>query len=56
VRVGVVEGERIELLSGVAEGALVVRGEAAARLADGARIEASEDGAQAATEHAEPTS
>jgi HlyD family secretion protein len=56
VRVGVSEGERVELLAGVAAGDLVVRGEAAERLPDGARVEPSADGAQAATEQAEPTS
>ena len=56
VRVGVTEGERVELLGGIAAGDLVVRGEAATRLADGARVEPAEGGAQAATEQAEPTS
>ena len=56
VRVGVTEGERVELLGGVAAGDLVVRGEAATRLADGARVEPAEGGAQAATEQAEPAS
>ena len=55
VRVGVTEGERVELLDGVVAGDLVVRGEAASRLADGARVEA-EDGAHAATDQAEPAS
>jgi RND family efflux transporter MFP subunit len=50
VRVGVTEGEQIELLGGVAAGALVVRGEAAARLADGARVSPSENAAQAAND------
>jgi len=54
VRVGVSEGEQVELLSGVAEGDLVVRGEATTRLADGARVEPSNDGAQAANERVEP--
>jgi RND family efflux transporter MFP subunit len=49
VRVGIVDGERAELLSGVAEGDLVVRGEATTRLAEGARVEVTEDGARAAT-------
>jgi cobalt-zinc-cadmium efflux system membrane fusion protein len=56
VRVGVSEGERVELLAGIAAGEWVVRGEATARLADGARVEPAEGGAQAATELAEPTS
>ena len=56
VRVGVTEGERVELLGGVAAGDLVVRGEATTRLADGARVEPAEGGAQAATEQAEPAS
>jgi multidrug efflux pump subunit AcrA (membrane-fusion protein) len=47
VRVGIVDGERAELLSGVAEGDLVVRGEAATRLAEGARVEMSEEGVSA---------
>jgi hypothetical protein len=56
VRVGVSQGERVELLDGVEAGDLVVRGEATTRLADGARVEPAEGGAQAATEQAEPTS
>ena len=56
VRVGVTEGERVELLSGVAAGDLVVRGEATTRLADGARVAPTEAGSQAATELAEPAS
>jgi len=56
VRVGVTEGERVELLDGVAAGDLVVRGEATTRLADGARVEPAEGDAQAATEQAEPAS
>ena len=56
VRVGVSEGEQVEILSGVTEGDLVVRGEATTRLADGARVEAADDGAQAANEQAEPRS
>jgi membrane fusion protein (multidrug efflux system) len=49
VRVGIVEGERVEVLSGLAEGELVVRGEAAMRLAEGARVETSEEGVSATT-------
>jgi len=56
VRVGVSEGEQVELLGGVAEGDLVVRGEATLRLADGARVEVSPDGAQARSEQPEPRS
>jgi membrane fusion protein, multidrug efflux system len=56
VRVGVAQGEQVELLSGVAAGDLVVRGEATTRLADGARIDVSPDGAQAANELPEPRS
>lgn len=56
VRVGIVDGERAELLSGVAEGDLVVRGEATTRLADGARVEVEEDGARAATAQSESAS
>jgi multidrug efflux system membrane fusion protein len=56
VRVGVSEGERVELLAGIVEGDLVVRGEATTRLADGARVESVEGGAQAATEQVEPAS
>jgi RND family efflux transporter MFP subunit len=56
VRVGVTEGERVELLGGIAAGDVVVRGEATTRLADGARVEPAEGGAQAATEQVEPAS
>jgi len=56
VRVGVSEGERVELLGGVAEGDVVVRGEATLRLADGARVTLPPDGAQAHSEQAEPRS
>jgi len=44
VRVGIVDGERAEVLAGLAEGDVVVRGEAATRLAEGARVEVSDDG------------
>jgi membrane fusion protein (multidrug efflux system) len=40
VRVGIVAGERVELLAGVSVGDRVVHGEAAQRLADGAEIDA----------------
>ena len=56
VRVGVSEGEQVELLSGIAEGDLVVRGEATTRLADGTRVEVSPDGAQAANDLPGPRS
>ena len=56
VRVGVAEGEQVELLDGVAAGDLVVRGEAATRLAEGSRVETAPDGAQARSEQAEPRS
>lgn len=56
VRVGVSEGERVELLGGVAEGDVVVRGEATLRLADGTRVTLPPDGAQARSERAEPRS
>lgn len=56
VRVGVSEGDRVELLSGVGAGEIVVRGEAATRLADGARVEAETDGAQAANDLRDPSS
>jgi RND family efflux transporter MFP subunit len=56
VRVGVSEGERVELLGGVAEGDVVVRGEATLRLADGARVTLPPDGAQARSDQAEPRS
>jgi RND family efflux transporter MFP subunit len=56
VRVGVSEGEQVELLGGVAPGDVVVRGEATTRLADGTRVEGSPDGAQAANDPAEPRS
>jgi membrane fusion protein (multidrug efflux system) len=50
VRVGVSEGEQVELLDGAPAGALVVRGEATGRLADGARVTPNESGAQAAND------
>jgi RND family efflux transporter MFP subunit len=56
VRVGIVEGERAEVLSGLVEGELVVRGEAATRLAEGARVEISEEGVRAATAQPESAS
>jgi RND family efflux transporter MFP subunit len=56
VRVGIVDGERAELLSGVVEGDVVVRGEATTRLAEGARVEVAEEGARAATAQAEAAS
>ena len=56
VRVGIVDGERAEVLSGLSEGDLVVRGEATTRLADGARVEVPEDGARAATTQPESAS
>jgi multidrug efflux pump subunit AcrA (membrane-fusion protein) len=56
VRVGVTDDERVELLSGVAPGDTVIRGEATTRLADGARVGAPPDGARAANELVEPTS
>jgi len=54
VRVGVSEDERVELLAGVAEGDVVVRGEATTRLAEGAHVAAAPDGAQAANDLTEP--
>ena len=56
VRVGVSEGERVELLSGIAAGDTVVRGDATTRLADGAKVDASANGAQAANDVREPSS
>lgn len=57
VRVGVSEGEQVELLSGAAAGEVVVRGEATARLADGTRVAgAPDDGARAANDPPEPRS
>ena len=56
VRVGVTEDERVELLSGIADGDTVVRGEATTRLAEGTRVEAAPDGAQAANQPPDPTS
>ncbi len=58
VRVGVIDGERVELLSGAEAGDLVVRGDAATRLADGARVEVGEtsDGASASTTQLESAS
>jgi len=49
VRVGVTEGERAEVLSGLAVGDLVVRGEAVTRLAEGARVEVLDEGASVST-------
>ncbi|MEN8158570.1 MAG: efflux RND transporter periplasmic adaptor subunit [Myxococcota bacterium] len=58
VRVGVIDGERVEVLSGAEAGDLVVRGEAATRLADGARVEVGDrgEGASASTTHLETAS
>jgi RND family efflux transporter MFP subunit len=58
VRVGVVDGSLVEVLSGAEAGDLVVRGEATTRLADGTRVEVGEpsDGASAATIHLETAS
>jgi RND family efflux transporter MFP subunit len=56
VRVGIVDGERAEVLAGLAEGELVVRGEATTRLADGAKVEVRADGAAAVTAREEPAS
>jgi RND family efflux transporter MFP subunit len=56
VRVGIVDGERAEVLTGLAEGELVVRGEATTRLAEGVRVVAADEGARAATAHEEPAS
>jgi membrane fusion protein, multidrug efflux system len=50
VRVGVSEGEQVEILGGVEPGAAVVRGEAAGRLADGTRVTPNETRAQAAND------
>jgi RND family efflux transporter MFP subunit len=54
VRVGVSEGEQVELLGGVDAGALVVRGEATGRLAEGTRVTPSESAAQAANDLPSP--
>jgi membrane fusion protein (multidrug efflux system) len=54
VRVGVSEGEQVELLGGVEPGALIVRGEATARLTDGARVTPGETAAQAANDLPSP--
>jgi RND family efflux transporter MFP subunit len=50
VRLGVSEAEQVELLGGVPAGTLVVRGDAAGRLADGARVTPREAAAQAAND------
>ena len=50
VRLGLVQDEQVELLGGVEPGEVVVRGDATTRLADGSRIEAPPDGAQAAND------
>jgi len=55
VRVGITDEERVELLSGIAVGDTVVRGEATTRLAEGARVEPTPDGARAANRPLEPT-
>jgi RND family efflux transporter MFP subunit len=56
VRVGIADGERVEVLGGLALGELVVRGEAVTRLADGARVEVGDEGARAATAQSESAS
>jgi RND family efflux transporter MFP subunit len=58
VRVGVKDGERVEILSGAEAGDLVVRGEATNRLADGTRIDvdARREGARAAATQPETAS
>jgi RND family efflux transporter MFP subunit len=56
VRVGVSGGEQVELLSGIAAGDTVVRGEATTRLADGAHVEAGGEAEQAANDLREPGS
>jgi RND family efflux transporter MFP subunit len=58
VRVGVVDGDFVEVLSGAEVGDLVVRGEATTRLADGTRLEVGEpdDGASASTTQLETAS
>jgi len=56
VRVGIIDGERAEVLAGLAEGDLVVRGEATTRLAEGTRVEVSDEGARAATAQPESAS
>jgi hypothetical protein len=48
VRVGIASEGRVELLAGVAPGDVVVQGEAAQRLTDGARVELSARAASAA--------
>lgn len=48
VRVGIVAGERVELLAGASAGDLVVHGEAAQRLSDGAPVDAASVEAAAA--------
>jgi RND family efflux transporter MFP subunit len=54
VRVGIATDTRVELLAGVAPGDVVVHGEAAQRLSDGARVEASASAPGAALAQSEP--
>ena len=56
VRVGIVDGEDAEILSGLAAGDLVVAGEAAARLPDGTRLVVGEGSATLAGAPAEAAS
>ncbi len=52
VRVGIVDGERVEILEGLAAGDLVVRGGAVKRLADGTRVKVSGSAAEIVTAQA----
>ncbi|MFI5321594.1 MAG: efflux RND transporter periplasmic adaptor subunit [Myxococcota bacterium] len=54
VRVGIATESRIELLAGVTPGDVVVQGEAAQRLGDGARVEAAAAAPSAAVAQSEP--
>lgn len=54
VRVGIATDTRVELLAGVAPGDVLVHGEAAQRLEDGARVEASAASPNAALAQSEP--
>jgi RND family efflux transporter MFP subunit len=58
IRVGVTDGDLVEVLSGAEAGDLVVRGEATTRLADGIKVEVGEpsDGASASTTQLETSS
>jgi hypothetical protein len=53
IRRGIVDGDRAEVLQGLAEGDLAVRGEAVTRLADGARLRIIDSQPEVSTAHLE---